>query len=342
MKAISVLLTIGFALMLRSPASAEEFVNMAQPSTTICYHYQYLELPFTYSHDESVAGPVTAGISGFVVSTIEYASLELLEVVPNLELPPGAVIVNGVMEHEATAPDTFYFGFLIFSGILPSTVYDKPYFTLIVNTSEQPGTICFDTTIIPPSGDWSWTGPGDPIIPGFRDRNLEEGSPFIVEVVQFTCLLPEITVEPPEGGLKGYPACGSIVFEFHALWQDFGFTNWRILQGPGTIVTTSDTTGLYTCTPLNPGTYPVLVEAEYCCEFDYSWFDVTFLEGTPVYGDCDCSGAVDIDDIVCLVAYIFSGGPEPYGNPDCSGVVDIDDVVYMVEFIFNHGPEPCG
>lgn len=39
-------------------------------------------------------------------------------------------------------------------------------------------------------------------------------------------------------------------------------------------------------------------------------------------GDADCSGGVDIDDVVYLIAYIFSGGPAPCdtdgdGVPDC-------------------------
>jgi hypothetical protein len=41
-----------------------------------------------------------------------------------------------------------------------------------------------------------------------------------------------------------------------------------------------------------------------------------------VCGDSDCSGDVDIDDVVYLIAYIFSGGPAPCdidgdGVPDC-------------------------
>jgi uncharacterized protein (TIGR02145 family) len=50
------------------------------------------------------------------------------------------------------------------------------------------------------------------------------------------------------------------------------------------------------------------------------------------YGDCgdsDNSGGVDIDDVVYLIQYIFSGGPEP----DCGGgsigtVTDIDGNLY--------------
>jgi len=37
-------------------------------------------------------------------------------------------------------------------------------------------------------------------------------------------------------------------------------------------------------------------------------------------GDPDCSGAIDIDDVVYLIAYIFTGGPAPC-NPDFSGAV---------------------
>jgi hypothetical protein len=62
-------------------------------------------------------------------------------------------------------------------------------------------------------------------------------------------------------------------------------------------------------------------------------------------GDADVSGAVDIDDAVFLIAYIFSGGPAPdpieAADIDCSGGVDIDDVVYLIMYIFAGGPAPC-
>lgn len=63
-----------------------------------------------------------------------------------------------------------------------------------------------------------------------------------------------------------------------------------------------------------------------------------------VVGDADGSGAVDIDDVVYLINYIFSGGPAPIpllaGDADCSGTVDIDDVVYLINYIFSGGPAP--
>ena len=62
-------------------------------------------------------------------------------------------------------------------------------------------------------------------------------------------------------------------------------------------------------------------------------------------GDADGSDAVDIDDVVYLIDYIFTGGPAPIteeaGDANCSGDVDIDDAVYLIAFIFSDGPEPC-
>jgi hypothetical protein len=61
-------------------------------------------------------------------------------------------------------------------------------------------------------------------------------------------------------------------------------------------------------------------------------------------GDANGSSEVDIDDVVWLIQYIFSGGatvsPE-VGDADCSDDIDIDDVVYLIAFIFSLGPEPC-
>ncbi|MFH1892916.1 MAG: dockerin type I domain-containing protein [Candidatus Zixiibacteriota bacterium] len=64
-----------------------------------------------------------------------------------------------------------------------------------------------------------------------------------------------------------------------------------------------------------------------------------------ICGDVDASGAVDIDDVVYLIQYIFAGGPAPdpleSGDADCSGAIDIDDVVYLITYIFSGGNAPC-
>jgi len=73
-----------------------------------------------------------------------------------------------------------------------------------------------------------------------------------------------------------------------------------------------------------------------------------FAMATPlgfICGDANGSQAVDIDDVVHLINYIFAGGPAPdpneSGDANCSGDVDIDDVVYLINYIFAGGPDPC-
>jgi hypothetical protein len=62
-------------------------------------------------------------------------------------------------------------------------------------------------------------------------------------------------------------------------------------------------------------------------------------------GDANGSEFVDIDDVVYLIMYVFSGGPDPIhweaGDVNCSGIVDIDDIVYLINYIFAGGPAPC-
>jgi hypothetical protein len=75
-----------------------------------------------------------------------------------------------------------------------------------------------------------------------------------------------------------------------------------------------------------------------------TWSTESWSVHTYYPGDADGSGAVDIDDAVTVIAYIFSGGDPPYplpaGDADCSGDVDIDDVVYVITYIFGGGPPP--
>ena len=85
-------------------------------------------------------------------------------------------------------------------------------------------------------------------------------------------------------------------------------------------------------------TLTVVVEDN--CVGDTTSFTVTIY----VCGDVNSSSALDIDDVVYLIAYIFSGGsaPDPLvaGDVNCSGSVDIDDVVYLISYIFSGGNPP--
>ncbi len=66
----------------------------------------------------------------------------------------------------------------------------------------------------------------------------------------------------------------------------------------------------------------------------------------PIRGDINYSGGgIDISDLVYLVSYMFSAGPEPpcmdEADVDASGgVIDIGDMVYLVAYMFRGGPPP--
>ena len=47
--------------------------------------------------------------------------------------------------------------------------------------------------------------------------------------------------------------------------------------------------------------------------------------------------------IIAFSALVVSANGEDYstGDPNCSGNIDIDDVVYLIAYIFGGGPAPC-
>jgi len=69
------------------------------------------------------------------------------------------------------------------------------------------------------------------------------------------------------------------------------------------------------------------------------------IVGNFLCGDFDGSFYVDIDDIVCVINFVFNGGfapvPLEYGDVDCSGGIDIDDIVYLIDYVFSSGLQPC-
>jgi len=118
--------------------------------------------------------------------------------------------------------------------------------------------------------------------------------------------------------------------------------NWDVVasggdtEGSSTSYSLSGTVGQ---TAIGPG-----ASANYGLNHGF-WQNFSIGGATCIPGDADASSAVDIDDVVYLIAYIFSGGPAPSpavccGDADASGGVDIDDVVYLIAYIFSGGPAP--
>lgn len=64
-----------------------------------------------------------------------------------------------------------------------------------------------------------------------------------------------------------------------------------------------------------------------------------------ICGDANGSGSVNVSDAVCIINYVFVGGPEPYtfmaADPNCSGDINVSDAVYIINYIFGGGDAPC-
>jgi hypothetical protein len=61
-------------------------------------------------------------------------------------------------------------------------------------------------------------------------------------------------------------------------------------------------------------------------------------------GDVNKDGAVQLGDLVYLIAYLFKSGPvpDPYqaGDVNCSGIVELGDIVYLISYLYRGGPPP--
>jgi len=121
---------------------------------------------------------------------------------------------------------------------------------------------------------------------------------------------------------------------------DNNLVGCSVLVGPGSI---SD--GFWHYVPTGPELLIVTVVCwDECNDSCGGNFAVT-LSAPYDCGDANGSGAVDIDDVVFLIQYIFAGGPAPdplaSGDANCAGGIDIDDVVYLIQYIFAGGNPPC-
>ncbi len=119
-------------------------------------------------------------------------------------------------------------------------------------------------------------------------------------------------------------------------WIDFG----NDLEGSGLALSTE---GLLSGTPLAEMSLSLTARAtDAVGGFDEHVFA---LEIGPSFicGDVDNSGGVlDISDLVYLVEYMFTNGPEPpimdAADVDADGEISVSDLVALVDFMFGEGP----
>jgi hypothetical protein len=76
------------------------------------------------------------------------------------------------------------------------------------------------------------------------------------------------------------------------------------------------------------------------------WSNQTWSFYVSLRGDTNGDDIIDISDVVCLINYLFIGGPPPVplaaGDCNRDTVVDVSDVVYLLNYLFVGGPPPSG
>ncbi len=135
--------------------------------------------------------------------------------------------------------------------------------------------------------------------------------------------VPELTVaDLPDGAAFDDHGDGNGSFSWTPTVADIGTHNPTFIAGDGNL-SDSETVSI------------IVVDSTDCCL---------------LRGDIDhSSSGPDISDLVYLVSYMFSGGPEPPCmeetdvNGDGSLTPDISDLVYLVSYMFSGGPPlvPC-
>jgi hypothetical protein len=138
-------------------------------------------------------------------------------------------------------------------------------------------------------------------------------------------------------------------YEFWAIGGIEPYT-WDLFGGTpafGTVFS-GDTVGTLVGTPTISANFTFFIEcidSDSPPEVDTIACEMTILDPEYVCGDADSSGMVDIDDVVHVIAFVFSGGPAPVplqaGDANCDWLVDLDDVIYLQMYIFSLGPVPC-
>jgi len=104
--------------------------------------------------------------------------------------------------------------------------------------------------------------------------------------------------------------------------------------------------GMISGTPQDSGlfTFTVNVDDNGSNYWDEAVFSLYVAPMTLIPGDIDASQEIDIADLVYLIDYYFTEGPEPpvmnLADVDGSCELDIGDVVYLVDYMFGDGPAP--
>lgn len=164
-----------------------------------------------------------------------------------------------------------------------------------------------------------------------------------------TCMVFD-SVSP--GLLSGATVNGG-VGQVHIIWEDF--------QNPLTLTDGDTVTGIRFSNVTATTGSPCAIGFQSNCELVNEFRDPISLVTTDGSVACDAVGCcvmrgdinhdgaelIDIADLLYLIDYMFTGGPEPVcfdeADIDASATepLDIGDLLYLIDFMFTGGPPPA-
>jgi len=193
--------------------------------------------------------------------------------------------------------------------------------------------------------------------PGERPQFVSaEAAGFLAEHVNLSiydlpAVAPVIEPYPPAMTNDYY---GGFEYQFSASYPDKSESplRYNIISGPGEI---DPEIGLWKFAPLcvdSGTTYTLEVcvsDPIHPCESGDSTqiavVELSVANQTPLVGDADGSGDLDIEDVVYIIAYKYLNGTEPLpsypvADVNADGTVNIFDITYMLWYLYLNGPEP--
>ncbi len=208
--------------------------------------------------------------------------------------------------------------------------------TFMVYKSEgcDTATICFDSTLWPPTGRLRYARHDGPVY--FSRHNL----PLCISVGP-----PPLVVTSPNGGENWCVGKSEEI-----TWSSEGFSGLFVKIEYSTNAGTSWET--IEDSTQNDGTYSWTIPDT---PSDSCLMKVSDVDGIPydksngfftifLAGDANADGIVDIGDVVHLINYSFLNGPAPMpleaGDVNLDGLIDIEDIVYLIHYLFLNGPVP--
>ncbi|HWR83500.1 MAG TPA: hypothetical protein VN285_09365 [Candidatus Deferrimicrobium sp.] len=238
--------------------------------------------------------------------------------------------------------DTIGFGgFSLSKGGIPNR-FDEQVWYIEAHSDRDGDTLCIDSSYFRPAGVWLWSTAAGTITPAWY-------GPYCFHAWLCPCGPPSFASCPSALTL---PTCATAYYTFRASGppgMDVRPYRFRLLSGPGALISINDTTVLWKYVPSASDTnaaYVLTTEV-------YDGFNCTQCIIDLEFSSSHCSARgnlvatdayLNASDLTYLVAHLFRSGPPAScsENADVDGNTELNvtDLTYLVDYFVRAGPAP--